>query len=199
MFSQKIRHILHTMVLYTLLTINQPIHPMFSEKLDLPSYHAYIITCITSCCIGAILYALIQKYCCNKPTILSQQFPKETAPHQKKFEELHTTMNNIQTDINSIKEKYQELIELNTKNNKELSQIWYQHISAITTNIQLLQKKKQELQQRTPLLTTPMFISLFWHYKYNESAQALTQKTKECEEYKKIKTTQSQIDQSAQL
>lgn len=129
---------LHLIILCILLIIPRPTKSNF----DLTPLQLNIIICITSCCIGATLYALIQKYFYTPPNILPTQNNQKTAqfpehPFQKQCQNNFKKINNqMQIGYNNQKEIVESLMQQNNT------------INTLRKKINILNKKIERLQQK---------------------------------------------------
>src|SRR6266478_1433417 len=112
MFWQKTHQTFRPLLLCALLITHTSISPLLTEKFNFAQYQYYIITCITSCCIGMLICILIQKHYSNGPTLVPKENSKDKGTKKQLLEQLLPKINNAQTDIHTIKEEQKKLINL---------------------------------------------------------------------------------------
>ena len=121
-------HLILRIILFIFLISYQHNNP-FTENFDFIPYKSYIITCITSCCVGVILCVLFQRYCCNTSIIISKEKGHNENTKVKILEQLHLKINNIQENITIVKEEQEQLRTVFNEHKNDL-----QTISTILTN-----------------------------------------------------------------
>ena len=168
-----------TLLLCTLLCMPKPIKPMLHRTLDLTTSQLCAIVSFASFCIGAIVCALINKYCYCQTVIQPKKNNSEKIETKKKMVTSLQNINTTLTDIHSAKSKEKNILEELHKRVEALEL----YVQTTTEQTKIIQEKKSQLKEelhsfyKTNENFMPLVLTLYClHYKRDH--------IKEIKEYK---------------
>jgi hypothetical protein len=172
MLTSKKNLLLRILFIFSLLNIPQYNYPTLTQDFTITAYQSYIIACITSCCIGMVLCAFIQKYCDGPSVAILKEKQQKKEAHQDFFKKLETKVDSIeqheQKIVNLLNKHFQQTNALLILQEKNVQT----RMTELTLKIKVLRKKEKEFLEiseefKKNSFCLPIAAALYWFKKYN--------------------------------
>lgn len=164
---------------FCLLLIIEPVAAMPPQELSTEPYQPYAIVCFVSFCLGALLCALIHKYCIQEPAITPVTINVDSQEQllqqlQKDLQFLRTQQETVVTTLVEKKEETEKLITTNKMLTLSLCLLVSQTSSAIEKNNKIVEKMvKSHHDMVNNVFLLPA--ASYWQNKYLQEKKAFAQ------------------------
>jgi hypothetical protein len=164
---------------FCLLLILEPVAAMPPQELCAEPYQPYAIICFVSFCLGALLCALIHKYCVHQPAITPFTINVDSQEQllqqmQKNLNALHLQQDTIVTTLVEKKEETENL----TTSNKMLTALLCLSITQTASAVEKNNKLLKKMAKSNHDIVNNIFLipaTCYWQNKYLQEKKAFAQ------------------------